>query len=221
MRTVVVTGGARGIGAAIAQKFAVSGWRTLTPSRTDLDLSDSASIEKWLTRPDAQEVDTLVNNAAENIIADLWTLDDAAWSRMIQINLTAPFQLLRAVTPAMAARRWGRVVNIGSAFTFVSRSNRAGYTSTKTGLLGLTRAAAIELAPKGILVNLISPGFIGTDMTRQNNSPEQIASLTSQIPAGRLGTPEEVAELAFFLGSENNTYITGAAIPIDGGFLCQ
>jgi 3-oxoacyl-[acyl-carrier protein] reductase len=221
MRTVLITGGSRGIGAAVARRYERGGWTVMAPTREDLDLADAGSVAAWLAGPQGAMADAVVNNAAENIVAAIPALDDASWSRMLQVNLTSPFQLIRHVGGAMAQRRWGRIVNIGSAFSFVGRAGRAGYTTSKTGLLGLTRAAAIEFAPHNVLVNLVSPGFIETDMTRANNAPDQLAVLAAQVPLGRLGTAEEVAELVFFLGSDSNTYITGAGIPVDGGFLCQ
>lgn len=221
MRTVLITGGSRGIGAAVARRYERGGWKVIAPPREDLDLADSGSVVAWLAGPHGTTADAVVNNAAENIIAEIPSLDDQSWSRMLQVNLTAPFQIIREVGGAMAQRGWGRIVNIGSAFSFVSRAGRAGYTASKTGLLGLTRAAAIEFAPHNVLVNLVSPGYIETDMTRENNAPDQLAALAAQVPLRRLGTAEEVAELVYFLGSETNTYITGAAVPVDGGFLCQ
>ncbi len=139
----------------------------------------------------------------------------------MNVNLTAPFLLTQAVAPGMKARGWGRIVNISSCYSLVSRVGRMAYTASKSGLNGLTQSAAVELAPHNILVNAICPGFVETDMTRQNNNPAQIAALLAQVPMGRLAQPEEIATLVAFLVSERNTYLTGQCIPIDGGFLCQ
>lgn len=220
-RTVLITGASRGIGAAIAECYRKAGWHTLTPSRSELDLADPMKVTQQLEQYKKEKVDVLINNAAENIIAPLAKIKEETWSRMIQTNLTAPMQLMQVFGDSMSKQGWGRIVNIGSVFSLVSRAGRLAYTTTKTGLLGMTRAAALELASKEVLVNLVSPGYVATEMTSQNNSPEEIAALVSQIPLQRLAQPEEIAELVYFLGSEKNSYITGAAIPIDGGFLCQ
>lgn len=220
-RTALVTGAGRGLGAAIATRFRDAGYAVLTPARTELDLARPASIEEYASSGGLAEVDVLVNNAAENRVALLGELDLADWNRMLQIDLTAPFELIRRTAGAMAARRWGRIVNIGSAYGIVSRAGRGGYSAAKSGLNGLTRTAALEYAGGGVLVNTVCPGFADTEMTRQNNTPEAIADICSKIPLGRLARPEEIAEIVFFLGSEHNTYITGQTIPVDGGFLCR
>ncbi len=121
----------------------------------------------------------------------------------------------------MKERRWGRIVNISSCYSLVSRVGRMAYTASKSGLNGLTQTAAIELAPFNVLVNAIGPGFVETDMTRQNNTPAQIAALVAQVPLGRMAQPEEIAAFVAFLVSDRNTYLTGQIIPIEGGFLCQ
>lgn len=220
-RTVLITGASRGIGAAIAERYRKAGWYTLTPSRSELDLADPVKFAQQLKQYQKEQVDVLINNAAENVIDPLSKIQKETWSRMIQSNLTAPMELMQVFGKTMSEKGWGRIVNVGSVFSFVSRPGRLAYTTTKTGLLGMTRAAALELASQGVLVNLVSPGYVATEMTSQNNSREEIAALVSQIPLQRLGQPEEIAELVYFLGSEKNSYITGAAIPIDGGFLCQ
>mgnify|MGYP001208097105 CR=1 FL=1 len=217
-RSVLVTGGSRGIGRAIVECFACHGWTVFSPSRTQLDLSSLDSVLVFL-RAGGCAVDTLVNNAGENIIAPFASLTLSDWSRMQMVNLTAPFLLSQAAAASMATTGWGRIVNIGSCYSFVSRSGRAGYTAAKSGLAGLTRAIAVECAERGILANCVSPGFVETDLTRRNNTPEQIKQLQGQVPAKRLGKPEEVADLVFFLGSEKNTYFTGQNVALRG-FLC-
>jgi 3-oxoacyl-[acyl-carrier protein] reductase len=140
---------------------------------------------------------------------------------MQTINLTAPFLLTKFVLRQMIAQKWGRIVNISSAYSVISRIGRGGYGVTKAGISSLTRTAALEYAAYNILVNAVAPGFVETDLTRKNNSPEQIDILRQQIPLKRLATPQEIAEFVFRLGSEQNTYITGQTIFIDGGFMSQ
>ena len=120
----------------------------------------------------------------------------------------------------MAARGYGRIVNVSSVWTVIGKARRVPYMVSKTGLNGLTRALAVELAPYGVLVNAVAPGIVATELTRQNNTPEQIAELVEQIPVGRLAEAQELAELIAFLGSERNSYVTGQVLVCDGGLSC-
>lgn len=121
----------------------------------------------------------------------------------------------------MAERGWGRIVNISSVYSLVSREKRSMYSTSKSALNGLTRALAVELGPRGVLANAICPGFVDTELTRQNNTPAEIAALCELVPLGRLAAVREIAEFAYYIGSEANTYITGQTLAIDGGFLCR
>jgi len=219
-RHVLLTGGSRGIGHVIAEMLRAEGHEVRTPSREEMDLSSPASVEAYVSALDWSP-DVLINNGGLNKINALEKLPLEDWQAIMNVNLTAPFLLTQAVAPGMKARGWGRIVNISSCYSLVSRVGRMAYTASKSGLNGLTQSAAVELAPHNILVNAICPGFVETDMTRQNNNPAQIAALLAQVPMGRLAQPAEIATLVAFLVSERNTYLTGQCIPIDGGFLCQ
>ena len=129
--------------------------------------------------------------------------------------------LLQGVAPGMKARGWGRVVNISSIFGVVTKERRGAYSAVKAGLNGLTRTAAVELAPFGVLVNSVCPGYVATDLTRQNNSPADLEKIAATIPAGRLAEPEEIARFVAWLCGEANTYLTGQTILVDGGFTCR
>jgi 3-oxoacyl-[acyl-carrier protein] reductase len=218
-RTVLVTGAARGIGAAIADAFREAGDDVLAPPRSELDLADGDAVQAWAEAHAGDGIDVLVNNAGINPVSPLAELSPADWRRTLEVNLTAPFLLTRSLGAAMAERGWGRIVNIGSAYSLVSRAGRGAYTAAKHGLAGLTKTAAIELAEGGVLVNAVCPGFVGTDLTYQNNDEATIARLVSQIPVGRLAEPAEVAGLVGWLGSDHNRYVTGQVIAVDGGLL--
>jgi NAD(P)-dependent dehydrogenase (short-subunit alcohol dehydrogenase family) len=219
-RTVLITGGARGIGAAIATRLRASGHTVLAPTREELDLAVPASVDSFLARRAGTAVDVLVNNAGINILRPIAEIDEATWSTMLQVNLTSVLRLTQAFAPAMAARRWGRILNVASIFAVVTRERRGAYSMTKAALAALTRTAAVEFGPGGVLVNALAPGYVDTELTRRNNPPEAIATIESGIPLGRMAQAGELAEVAAFLVSEANSYLTGQTIIVDGGFTC-
>lgn len=219
-RTVLITGAARGIGSAIADRYRASGWRVLAPTRAELELADPASIDRYTSDPQHLAVDALVNNAGINPIVPIPGLDEGNFIQALTVNLTAPLLLVKAVTPHMVRRGWGRIVNVSSIYSLIGREGRAAYSSSKAALNALTRAAAIEFGQHNILVNAVLPGFVETDLTRKNNTPAQIAELAANVPLRRLADPGEIAPLAYFLGSDQNSYVNGQCIVIDGGFTC-
>jgi 3-oxoacyl-[acyl-carrier protein] reductase len=186
-----------------------------------MDLADGEAVRAFAASRACEHVDILINNAAENVPTLLEDAEMQAWLRAVDVNVSGPFLLTRYLGTAMAVRGWGRIVNISSVYSLVSRPKRVMYTTTKSAINGLTRAAAVELGPRGVLVNAVCPGFVDTDLTRANNTPEDIVKLCEQVPLGRLADPAEIAAFVAFLGSDENTYITGQVIPIDGGFLCR
>ena len=214
----LVTGAARGIGRAIAEELGRRGLQVLTPTRAELDLAQSASIQNFIKAQAGAGIDILVNNAGINHIRPLTKLDSTAWQEMIQVNLTAPMELIQGMSVGMRSRKWGRIVNVSSVFSLVTRGGRAAYSATKSGLNGLTRTCAVELAPEGILVNAVCPGYVETEMTRRNNAPAELKAIAETIPLRRLAQPEEIARMVAFLCSEENTYCTGQLLAVDGGF---
>jgi 3-oxoacyl-[acyl-carrier protein] reductase len=128
---------------------------------------------------------------------------------------------MQALAPSMVSRGWGRIVNLSSIFSIVSRERRAAYSATKAAVNSLTRTAAIEFGPGGVLVNAVCPGYVETDMTTINNSPAEIEKIASSIPLRRFAKPAEIAKVVCYLCSESNSYITGQTIIADGGFTCQ
>ena len=163
-------------------------------------------------------IDILINNAALPLSTRFPDLTSEEWRKAIEVNLTAPFLMTKSVLPAMRAQHYGRIINISSsAGRMVSTLGGAHYTASKTGLLGLTRAAAKELGKFGITVNAICPGMIDTELTREHASDEMLKRLAANYPVPRLGTAREVADLICFAASEVAGYITGASLDINGG----
>ncbi len=218
-RRALVTGAGRGIGRAIADAFREQGAIVLAPGRDELDLLSDGSIDRYCAALGA--VDVLVNNAGINPLGSAAEFTDADLAATVQVNLVAPMRLARALTPGMAGRGFGRVVNVSSIWSGVAKARRFVYASTKAGINGMTRALAVELAGSGVLVNAVAPGYVNTELTAQNNSPEELARIAETIPVRRLAEPREIAEVVAFLCSARNGYLTGQTLFVDGGFTCQ
>lgn len=218
METVLVTGGSRGIGKAVCERFLEAGCRVVAPTRVEMDLSSASSVEAYLAANAALAPDVIVNNAGINDVHNIEDITDDELERTMAINLVSPMRILRGFAGGMKRRGYGRIVNIGSIWAVVSKAGRCTYAATKQGIHGVTNTLAVELAPYGILVNTVCPGFTLTELTYQNNSSEQIAAISKEIPLGRMAEPYEIAELIYFLGSRKNTYVTGQKITVDGGF---
>jgi 3-oxoacyl-[acyl-carrier protein] reductase len=219
IRNALVTGASRGIGRAIAERLTADGMRVLTPTRTELDLANDRSVDAFLSKLDV-DVDVLINNAGINPLASLDELTDEQLALTLQVDLISPVRLTRAISRGMVERGWGRIVNIASIWSVVSKPRRFAYTVSKTGLVGATRAMAVELGPSGVLVNAVAPGFVATDLTVQNNPPEDLAAIAESLPLRRMAQPSEIAELVAFLASERNSFMTGQVVVADGGYSC-
>jgi NAD(P)-dependent dehydrogenase (short-subunit alcohol dehydrogenase family) len=218
--TALITGASRGIGAAIAARLQGEGIRVLSPLSKALDLLSSVSIDRYLSTL-TQPIDILINNAGINRLGSIDEISSTDFEDVIQINLLGHFRLTQGLVKGMKARRYGRIVNISSIWSLVSRERRMAYSATKAAINGLTRAQALELAPYNILVNALAPGYVNTDLTKKNNTSVELEAIATQIPLGRLAEPSEIAECVAFLCSPKNSYITGQVIAIDGGYLCK
>ncbi|UBV41727.1 SDR family oxidoreductase [Deinococcus taeanensis] len=230
---VIVTGAARGIGRAIAELYAERGWRvlsvdlTLPPAlrgqrRVRADVSTAAGRERIAHA--ARELGNalvLVNNAAyQGAHGSVLDVSERGWARTLNVNLTAPLLLTRALVDQLP--RGGAVVNVASVQGLFAEQGNAAYNASKGGLVNLTRAMALDLAPHGLRVNAVAPGAISTeavlDSIAQSDNPEQTRRDYEDLHAlRRLGTPREVAALVYFLGSEDASFITGTIVPVDGG----
>lgn len=230
-KKVFVTGASRGIGRAIAQAFRAEGaWVigtcTNANSETDdncqewvaADFADIEQIRACAERLHHAEPDVLVNNAGINKIAPFVEINAEDFLAIQQVNVFAPFLLCQAAIPAMKRKGWGRIVNVSSIWGKISKEHRASYSASKFAIDGMTLALAAEHSADGIIANSVAPGFIDTELTRRVLGEAGIEGLVSRVPARRLGQADEIARLVLWLASEENTYLAGQNIAIDGGF---
>ncbi|WP_207903191.1 3-oxoacyl-ACP reductase FabG [Rheinheimera metallidurans] len=235
-KVALVTGASRGIGRAIAEQLAALGAQVVGTATSEkgaaaissylgdkgcglvLNVGDTASIEQCLEQIKNQfgDIDILVNNAGITRDNLLMRMKDDEWFDIIQTNLTSVYRLSKAVMRSMMKKRFGRIINIGSVVGSMGNAGQTNYAAAKAGVLGFTKSLAREVASRGITVNAIAPGFIDTDMTKEL-SEEQKESIFGQVPANRLGKPEEIAATAAFLASNQAAYITGETIHVNGG----
>jgi NAD(P)-dependent dehydrogenase (short-subunit alcohol dehydrogenase family) len=241
-KVAVVTGGSSGIGRCIARALAGAGARVVLVARGTMalqetatwlraegcqatwvsaDLGDRASLERAAGQAAAAfgEPDILVNSAGVNLRPPLTALTAAEWDQTLAVNLTAPFLLGQRFGPAMAARGWGRIINIASQQAVRAFGNSGGYGASKGGLVSLTRSQSEAWAASGVCCNAISPGFVPTPMTREAASdPVRSAALAARTMIGRNGAAEDFEGIAVFLASRASGYLTGQLIFVDGGF---
>lgn len=241
-KVVLVTGGARGIGKAIALKYAENGYNVIinyVSSKTNvIELEKEFStkgIESLILKADVSNaneveslvksaidkfgrIDVLVNNAGITRDGLLMRMKEEDFDRVIEINLKGTFLVTKAVTPYMMKKKDGKIVNLASVVGVTGNAGQCNYSASKAGIIGFTKSIAKELASRNIRVNAVAPGFIDTDMT--NVLGEDIKkNINSQIPMRRMGTANEIANVVYFLGSEESSYITGQVINIDGGMV--
>ena len=236
MKTALITGGSRGIGAAIVRALTDKGWRVAFCYRSNqeaaeqlsretgaiairCDVSDSRQVRAMAEEALRQlsHIELLVNNAGVAWQGLLTDMTDEDWHTVLDTSRTAAFYTCRAVLPGMVSRKSGRIVNISSIWGRVGASCEAAYSAAKAGLIGLTKALAKEVGPSGITVNCLCPGVIRTDMLACYTE-DDLAALADETPLGRLGTPEDVAAAVCWLADDSASFITGQVIGVDGGF---
>lgn len=237
MKTVLITGGSRGIGRSMVKMFAENGYsvaftyknseneaKSLADETDSLAIKADSTVESEvchavkLAHEKLGHIDCLVNNsgiAAFSLFTDI-TLDD--WNNMVSSNLTGAFLYSREVLRYMISKKFGRIINVTSVWGLVGSSCEVHYSATKAALIGMTRALAKEVGPSGITVNAIAPGVINTDMNKML-SEDDMAQLVDETPVGRLGDGADVARTALFLASEEASFITGEVINVSGGFV--
>ncbi|NLJ92616.1 MAG: 3-oxoacyl-ACP reductase FabG [Aeromonadales bacterium] len=235
-KVVLVTGASRGIGRATAELFVERGATvigTATSEKGAQAISDylgeqGTGLVLNVTCPDSLaqlldaikerygDIDILVNNAGITRDNLLMRMKDDEWDDIINTNLSSVFRVSKAVLRAMMKKRCGRIITIGSVVGTMGNAGQANYAAAKAGLIGFSKSLGREVASRGITVNVVSPGFIATDMTDALNE-EQRAAILSQIPAHRLGNPKEIASAVAFLASEEAAYITGETLHVNGG----
>jgi NAD(P)-dependent dehydrogenase (short-subunit alcohol dehydrogenase family) len=244
-RCALVTGGSKGLGRAIATAFASAGADLAIASRHQDELAAAADairqqhkvrvepIPADLYRRDEIQrladaaigrlgrVDILVNNAGTNVPQPIDQVRDEDWDRVLQLNLTACMALTRALVPGMRQRRWGRIIHISSIMGLSSKEGRNSYSATKSALIGMARASALDLGPFGITVNCLAPGIFATDLPMSILTPEEQAQAAARTALGRWGQPHELAGAALLLASDAGSYITGSVLLVDGGLLCR
>lgn len=241
----VVTGASKGLGRQMAEAIATAGARVVLVARSDSLLADvvqgireSGGQAEYVVADVTDETagseveqavqefygacDVLINNAGINNRKPIEEMSLDEWNEMIAVNLTGAFIMSRAFVPGMKEKNWGRVINLTSIMSHVSLPNRTAYSTTKAGLLGFTKALALEVAPHNITVNGISPGPFATEMNRPLiEDPEKNRQFLSRLPVGRWGRVEEIGQLAVYLCSEGAGFLTGTDLVIDGGWTAQ
>lgn len=238
-KIAIVTGGASGLGYAIAEKFVKSNIKTIIIGRNEqklqeakeafgdlcsyvaFDLNDLSQIPNLVGQIVAKhgQVDILVNNAGINMKKPFTEVSDEEFQQILLTNVTAVFALSREVVKTILPRQSGSIINISSMASKYGLPKVIAYTASKSAIEGMTRAMAVELSPQGIRVNCVAPGFIATDMSAKalNNDPERKNKVLSRTPMGKLGEPADVAEAVYYYATDAAKYVTGTVIPVDGG----
>lgn len=231
-KKILVTGYSSGIGNYLIKKYLSLGAIVYSTS-TKLEFKkknlnvlkcnfiDKNSLDYFLKKIEKITFDVVVNNAGINIVDEIFNVNDQELENVLRINLTIPAQIIKITSKKMIKKRRGKIINISSIFGSISKSKRASYSSSKSGLIGLTKACALDLAKYNILVNSVSPGFVDTALTRKILGKRLMQKMKNDIPLKKIAKPEQIIPYILFLSSDNNHYITGQNCVIDGGFIIQ
>ena len=239
-QTVLITGATRGIGKKISESDVFRN-SNLILTGTNIDAirkfnSECSSNINWVCVDFTQnnetdfflkeienekKIDVLINNAGINHIQNVEDFPIQKFDDIINVNLRIPFRLIQSVIPKMKQQEYGKILNIASILGSISMPQRSAYSASKSGLIGMTKSVALEVAKYNILINCVSPGIINTDLTNRILSKKNIQEKNKEIPIGRLGNPSEILGLIIYLCSKENTYLTGQDIKIDGGYSLQ
>jgi 3-oxoacyl-[acyl-carrier protein] reductase len=227
-RVVLITGGNRGIGYAIAEEFVSSGHKVAVTARSGsgpegaltvrADVLDSNSLDAAVAEVESKlgPIEVLVANAGITKDTLLLRMSDEDFEEVINTNLNGVFRVLKRASKSMIKQRFGRVVLIGSVVGLLGSPGQINYSASKSALVGMARSISRELGGRGITANVVAPGFIDTDMTKELSEAQQ-ADYLSRIPVGRFASPSEVAKVVAWISGDDAGYITGAVIPVDGG----
>jgi len=237
-KVALVTGGTRGIGKSISDQFLKAGAKVLATGTNavqieklnsentienlrylQLNLGDPQNVKDFIAKTlKREDVDILINNAGINIVDQAADIKDEDFQNIQEINVHGPFLLAQAFGKRMVEKKWGRIVNIASIWSVVTRPGRLAYSTSKMALLGINKTLAVEWAKHNVLVNCVSPGFTLTELTATTNTKEELKIIENKIPQNRLAMPEEIANGVLFLASNLNSYVVGQNITIDGGY---
>jgi 3-oxoacyl-[acyl-carrier protein] reductase len=228
-KTALVTGASRGIGEAIARRLGESGAKVLCAARSAVatDIPNGVAVQLDIAAPDIRDrikalleqhgnIDILVNNAGITEDDLFIRMKPEQWDRVLRTNLDSAFHISQEVAKKMIRARWGRIINITSVVGMMGNPGQVNYAASKAGIIGFTKALALEIASRNVTVNAVAPGYIQTSMTGALND-EQKAKLEERIAARRLGTPDDIAHAVVFLASEQASYITGTVLNVSGG----
>jgi len=237
-KKILITGATGGIGSAICTKFSNKNYKLVLTSSSEekisklkkiygadnyyylVDISQMENLQNCLDEisKDHKDISVIVNNAGVTKDNLIFRMKNEQWTKVIQTNLNSNYQIIKSLLPNMLSKRYGKIIGISSIVGITGNPGQSNYVASKSGLVGLYKSVALEVAKRNINVNVVSPGFISTAMT-DNLNPEQKNTYLSKIPMSRFGEPEDIANLVFFLASDESSYITGQNFHINGGML--